>query len=125
MEDGLVQNQNLMSLVPTKEIKEFIGKLLRHNGNRQRLSLNGNLLQKLPDGNLLQQFPDGNLLQQRLTGRRKLPPPNLSGEEKRPLLQIGDLKQRHHELGGKVTTTMKKITLTKIRKDGINQHLAL
>ena len=105
-----------MSLVPTKEIKEFIGKLLRHNGNRQRLSLNGNLLQKLPDGNLLQQ---------RLTGRRKLPPPNLSGEEKRPLLQSGDLKQRHHELGCKVTTTMKKITLTKIRKDGTNQHQVL
>ena len=114
-----------MNQVPTKEIKEFIGKLLRHNGNRQRLNLNGNLLQKLPDGNLIQQFPDGNLLQQRPIGKRKLPRPNLRGEEKRPLLQSGDLKQRHHELGGKVTTTMKKITLTKIRKDGIRQHQAL
>ena len=114
-----------MSLVPTKEIKEFIGKLLRHNGNRQRLSLNGNLLQKLPDGNLLLQFPDGNLLQQRLTGKRKLPQPNLCGKEKRPQLQSGNLQLQYRVLGDKVMTTMKKITPTRIRGDGTNQHQAL
>ena len=105
-----------MSQVPTKETKEVIGKLLGHNGNRRRLLLNGNLLQQLPDGNLLQQRP---------IGKRKLPRPNLRGEEKRPLLQSGNLQHQHRVLGDKVTTTMKKITLTKIRGDGISQHQAL
>ena len=116
MVDGLVQNQNRMSQVPTKETKEVIGKLLVHNGNRQRLHLNGNLLQK---------FPDGNLPQQRLIGRRKLPQPNLCGEEKRRLDQSGNLQLQHRVLGDKVTTTMKNITPTRIRGDGTNQHQAL
>ena len=115
MVDGLVQNQNRMSQVPTKETKEVIGKQLGHNGNRQRRSLNGNLLQ---------QFPDGNLLQQYLIGSPRLPQPNLCGEEKRPRLQSGNLQLQHRVLGDKVTTTMKKITPTRIREDGTNQHQA-
>ena len=116
MVDGLVQNHYRMSQVPTKETREVIGKLRGHNGNRERLHLNGNLLQ---------QFPDGSLLQQSLIGRRKLPQPNLCGEEKRPLLQSGNLQHQHRVLGDKVTTTMKKITPTSIRGDGTNQHQAL